>query len=197
MYYVLHCPSPANAAGVAMLTHKRDHPLRSWSSGKRFSANPSDPPQKRAPPEPVRAEIKAGYEKGVLKELIPVPVPLMTKRLHKALQDAGVSNVDTYRAEILDPATGKMNHDYVAFNVIGVVAAADLKRSSFDASSPERMISMGFDSLAIDAAKAQGALLFRLAENVGAIVVHEKVRKHLEATGIDTLTFIPPEEWAG
>lgn len=197
MYYILHCPSPLEAERTAMLTHKRDHPFRSWSSGRRFSTNVADPAQKRTPPEPVRAEIKSGYEDGVLKELIEVPVPLMTKRLHKALQDAGVSNIDTYRAEILNPKTGKVNQDYVAFNVIGAVAAADLKKSDFDASSPERMISMGFDSLAIDAAKAHGALLFRLAENVGAIVVHEKVKKHLEAAGIDTLAFIPPEEWAG
>jgi hypothetical protein len=59
------------------------------------------------------------------------------------------------------------------------------------------MISMDFNSLAIDEAAAGGALLFRLAESVNAIVVHERVRRHLEASGITTLTFIEPEDWAG
>jgi hypothetical protein len=39
--------------------------------------------------------------------------------------------------------------------------------------------------------------MFRLAESVNGIVVHESVKKAIEAAEIDTLTFIPPEEWVG
>ena len=41
-----------------------------------------------------------------------------------------------------------------------------------------------------------GALLFRLAENVSALVVHERVKRRLEAQNLG-LTFDPPEEWFG
>lgn len=185
-YYMLHCFSPKEG-DLAMLTYKRDTPLRSWASGKRFT-NP--------PPQPVRAEVKPGYS-GIMAEFWSNPVPLMTKRLHKALLDSGVANLDTYAAEIFDPKGKKTYSDYVAFNIIGVVAAADLKKSKFDAGSPDRMVSMDFDSVSIDAKATGGALMFRLAESVNAIVVHEKIKTHIEANGIDTLTFVVPEDWAG
>jgi len=32
---------------------------------------------------------------------------------------------------------------------------------------------------------------------VNAVIVHESVKDIIEAAGIDTLTFIEPEDWAG
>jgi len=186
MYYMLHCFSPKDADN-AMLTYTPDDPLRSWAEGARFDDSP---------PEPVRAEVKKGYG-GNMAEFWDDPVPLMTKRLHAALRAAGVANLDTYEAIIYDPATKKTYDNYVAFNLIGTVSAADLKASRYDATVPERMISMDFDSVVIDPKATRDALMFRLAESVNAIVVHEKVKQHLEANGIDTLTFIVPEDWAG
>ena len=170
-----------------MLTYKPDNPRRAWAMGSRFRV---------APPEPVRAEVKKGYG-GNMAEFWDDPVPLMTQRLYAALVKSGVSNVDTYAAEIFDPHTSETHRNYVAFNIIGAVAAADLNNSVFDASSPERIISVDFDSVAISGEAARAALLFRLAESVNAIVVHERVKAALESEGIDTLTFIRPEEWAG
>lgn len=195
MYYVMKCLSPYSG-GLAMLSYKPDHPSRSWAQADRFSTNPEDEPYLRAPPEPIRAQVKKNRS-GVMAEFWNVPVPLMTKRLHNALRNAGVSNIDTYAAEIVDPNTNVTYDSYVAFNIVGKVAAADLAESSIDARVPERMISMDFDSLAIDEDAARGALLFRLAESVNAIVVHERVKEQLEAAGIDTLTFIEPQDWAG
>jgi hypothetical protein len=195
MYYIMHCFSPTEG-DLAMLTYKPDHPFRSWSSGTRFSSNPNDPPFRRPPPEPVRANVKPGYD-GVMAEFWDNPVPLMTQRLFKALQAAGVTNIDAYQAEIIDPAKQTVHKNYVAFNIVGKIAAADLKSSTFDASLPERMISMDFGSVTIDEQAARGGLLFRLAESVNAIVVHERIRESLETNGINTLTFVPPEQWAG
>jgi hypothetical protein len=195
MYYMMECFSP-KGADHAMLTYKRDHPRRSWASGKRFSTNPNDPVFRQPPPEPVQAEVKADYP-GVMAEFWKAPVPLMTKRLLAALQEAGVMNLDTYQAEIYDVSQNAIYDNYVAFNIIGTVSAADLNQSSYDATLPERMISVDFDSVIIDEQATRGALMFRLAESVNAIVVHEKVKQYLEENGIDTLTFIPPEEWAG
>jgi hypothetical protein len=179
-----------------MLHYDPDHPRRSWASGTKFSTDPDAKPQKRPPPEPVRVEVVPGYE-GVYLEFWDNPVPLMTKRLYAALQDAGVTNIDAYRAEIADTTSKTLNMDYVAFNIIGKVSAADLKASRTARGSTNRMISADFDAVTIKGEAARGALLFRLAESVGAIVVHEKVRDHLEDNGIDTLTFIEPENWAG
>jgi|RhiMetdeSRZDD1v2_1073273.scaffolds.fasta_scaffold1662826_1 hypothetical protein len=195
MYYVMTCLSP-DVGYLAMLSYEPDHPSRSWAQADKFSTNPEDPAYLRAPPEPVRAQVKKNRS-GVMAEFWDDPVPLMTKRLFKALEAAGVRNIDLYKAEIFDPNTGTTYKDYVAFNIVGKVAAADLARASVDTRSPERMIAMDFNSLAIDEAAAGGALLFRLAESVNAIVVHERVKNYLEANGINTLTFIEPEDWAG
>ena len=195
MYYMMHCLGPEDGE-IAMLTYKRDHPLRSWASGDKFSTSPLDPVFERIPPEPVRAEIKPGYE-GAMLEFWDDPVSLMTKRLHKALQDAGVTNIDTYKAEIINPKSGNANADYVAFNIVGKISAADLEKSKIAPSNRDRMISMDLDSVTIDEAATRGALLFRLAESVNAIVVHENVKKQIEAAGISTLTFVEPENWAG
>lgn len=180
MYYMLHCFSPPDA-DLAMLSYRPDHPLRRWTAGQRFE-NP--------PPEPVRATVKAGYS-GVMAEFWDVPVPLMTKRLHEALVAAGVSNLDVFQAEITDPSTQQVYTDYVAFNLIGKVAAADMDKSVYDPSIP------WFDAVAINNLAARGQLLFRLAESTNAIMIHEGVKARLEAAGINTLTFVPPDKWAG
>jgi hypothetical protein len=186
MYFIMHCFSPMEA-DQAMLTYRPDDPFRSWRGGARFE----DPP-----PEPVQAEVEPRY-RGLMAEFWDSPLPLMTKRLLSALQEAGVTNLDTYTAEIFDSTENRTYDNYVAFNIIGKISAADLNQSSYDATLPERMVSMDFDSVVIDENATRGALMFRLAESVNAIVVHEKVKQYLEESGIDTLTFIPPEEWAG
>lgn len=197
MYYVLRCHGPKDAEELMMLRYKRDHPRRSWSSGRRFSDNESDPPFKRRPPEPIRIEMKAGYENGAMLEFWDDPAPIMTKRLYEALTTGGVDNLDSYAVEVVNPSNDQIVHDYVAFNLIGAVAAADLDKSDFDGSNPERMISVDFDSVVISEDATQGALMFRLAQSVNAIVIHQRIKDHIEASGIDTLTFIPPEDWAG
>jgi hypothetical protein len=39
--------------------------------------------------------------------------------------------------------------------------------------------------------------MFRLAENITAVLVHEHVKDQVERGGISTLTWLAPEEWAG
>jgi hypothetical protein len=178
VYFVLACFSPDDA-DHAILTGEDDDPRRMWQAGEKF-----DPP----PREPVRAVVE---EAGVLPEFTDDGIPMMSRRLLESLRSAGVDNIDAYAAEILDPAAGKTYTSHVAFNVVGKIAAADPGGSEFDPSIP------WFDKLVLDPAAPHGALLFRLAESVNALLVHESVKAKLEADGIDTLTFLPPEEWAG
>ena len=46
-----------------------------------------------------------------------------------------------------------------------------------------------------DESKAHGLPIFRMAESITAIVVHESVKKAIEAAGIDTVEFIKPEDY--
>lgn len=159
--------------------------MRSWTRGQRFT-NP--------PPVPLRPMLR--MRKGsVLLEMWKAPLPLMTVRLHAVLVGAGVDNLDVYSAELVDPKTGTVYPDYVAFNLIGLVSAADLGASEFQSFGGPS--GFDFQSVAIDPAKTRGALMFRLAEATNGIVVHSSVRAAVEAAGIDTLTFIPPGDWAG
>ncbi|MFI3186415.1 MAG: hypothetical protein QX198_10595 [Methylococcaceae bacterium] len=183
MYYMMACYA-ASDNYPALITYIPDEPCRSWMLGSRFN-----------PPilEPVVAKVKF-KTKSVMLEMFNVPVPLMTHRLYRTLLNAGVCNIDVYTANITDKDTGETYEGYVAFNIIGAISAADLSKSVFEA--PDGfLVSIDFTSLTIDQRKPRGAMLFRLAESVNGIVVHESVKNAIEAAGIDTLTFIPPEKW--
>jgi hypothetical protein len=99
--------------------------------------------------------------------------------------------------ELIDPVAGKTYSDYKAINIIGLVAAADLSKSKYHAPSGTPLIDTDFDSLAIDESKARGLLMFRLAESVNAIVVHESVRAHIEKHNIPHIDFVEPSQWIG
>lgn len=175
--------------------HKPDHPFRSWRSGARFVQGQNVAVYKQPPPQPIIATIEHGDE-GMMAEFWDSPVPLMTKKLFEVLREAGVDNLDSYQAEIHEKSTGKIYDNYVSFNIVGAVSAADLHNSSFDSETPA-LISRDFDSLAISEDATRSLLCFRLAESVNAIIVHEKVKHHIESSGINTLTFLRPEQWAG
>jgi len=162
----------------------------------RFTDDPAADEWDRTPPLPVKAYIEPSHA-GAMQDLIEAPLPLMSPRLQRALIAAGVDNVDFYPAEIEDQKSGKVIKDFVAFNVVGKIAAADLAKTDFHPDSAERMVSADIDSLTVDEAKAGGALLFRLAESVNALVVHDRVRDYVEKAGIDGVAFVEPTQWAG
>ncbi|MCC6337682.1 MAG: hypothetical protein IT380_27280, partial [Myxococcales bacterium] len=60
-----------------------------------------------------------------------------------------------------------------------------------------RMISADIDSLVIDETRARGALMFRLAESLNAILIHDDVCEAILDAGIETLSFFETDAWAG
>lgn len=184
MYFILECFSPEDT-DHAQFYYEPDDDERSWWAGQRFTDLPL----------PVQVVIEPG-EGGVLPEFTDVPLPLMSRRLADCLKSVGVSNIDYYETEIHDLETNQVYRSLLAFNLIGAISAANLAHSEFSAPDGP-LISVDFDSLVIDENKTRGALMFRLAESVNGIVVHESVKNAIEAAGINTLTFIPPEEWVG
>lgn len=149
--------------------------------------------------ESVSTPIKIDYDSyrgfhGPPVDLWDVCLPLMSTRMADALQEAGVDNVQFFSALLTNTQT-KETYDYYVFNVVGKIAAADLEKSDFE-SFDGRLTDTSFFSLSIDEQKARGVLMFRLAENINALMVHESVRDFVVSKGIPKDRFVRPENWA-
>ncbi len=115
----------------------------------------------------------------------------MSDEFYKLLCEAGVDNLDVYDA-VLRSGDGRAEYKgFKAFNVIGLVRAADLSKTVFRPGSSD-LIDASIDSLAIGPAKAQGLLMFRLAEYVSAVIVHERVKDAIEPLHLPYVQFNDP-----
>jgi hypothetical protein len=197
-YYVLECP-----AGTGPLQFKfevEDSARKCWYMGRLFSPDDSDD-DFQPPPTPiaVRTKIDSKAAERVYPELAWNPIPLMTRRLVAAMQTAGVNNLQTYETRLVNPQGSPpppADH-YLAVNIVGLIKGADLAESETNPAVADKLLSMDFQSLAIDPIKVRDALLFRLAENISAVLAHARVRQSAESAGVSTLTWYRPEEWAG
>lgn len=117
-------------------------------------------------------------------------VSLMERRLVEVVQDAGVDNLEVFPAVIRDAETGEEIHDYVAVNVLGLVACADMALSEADPIADV----YAFDNLVIDPDKVQDLLMFRLAESQIEIIVEEQVAAAIEAGGFTGVVLTPLQE---
>lgn len=123
--------------------------------------------------------------------------PVMRDDLVEALHAVGVSNLQLFPAVIKDPKTGAEHTNYKSFNIVGVVAAADMAKSVRMPTTDSEMIDVDFDSLAIDEDKAAPFRMFRLAESVSAIIVDEAVKAEVDRRGLPGMVFYKPEKWSG
>jgi hypothetical protein len=187
-HYVLQCFGGSARAQITRPPNL-EPPLDNWIGGERFDVNV---------PAPLIFEIDEDDE-GALIPFFNEAIPLMRFDLVKAMREAGVDNLDDYPAIIRETRTGKENKNYRVINVIGAVRAANIEGSDVDPSAfgGEFMIAAFFRRLQLDESAAQGYLMFRLAESLSAILVHDTVRQHLLRSGWDSLTFTHPLEWSG
>jgi Immunity protein family (Imm11) len=195
MYYALS-PTADKDGDMMALIWKPDTRGRTWITGAKYNSDAATPPHKRPPPEPVQLTIDKSRQKAPFPTFLRMPVPLMHNKLLEVVRGAGVDNIDAYRAELFYPDGKLASSDYHAFNLLGLVKAADLGKSKFDPEQPNRMVAMGFDSLVIDPNAAQALLMFRLAENASTIVIHERVKAAIEAAGIELVAMHRTEEIA-
>jgi len=182
MYYVL-TPGTTADGDMIGLTHKKDFPERDYFSGSAFVDSESAKPWDRPPAEPLQLIIKKGRETAPLPSFLRQPVP-------------GVENVDVYRAELRFLDGRLASDEYFVFNLLGAVKGVDLAKSTYDAGQPSTLLSMGFDSLTIDPAAARDLLMFRLAENITTIIVHERIKKAIEAARIPLINVDPTTDVA-
>lgn len=183
-YYMLECygPDEEDRAGIHTV-----HGLSglNWLLGSRFS---------QPLPNPIKITLDA--DRGIMLPMFSAGILLFRDDLIEALHESGVDNLDIYPAELFNPLTGETFTNYKAINIIGVVSAADLSKSKYEAHG-RPMVDVDFDSLEIDPERANGLLMFRLAEAVSGIVVHESVKAHTEQKGIAHLDWIEPRLWIG
>ncbi len=114
---------------------------------------------------------------------------VLSDRLYRTLVDFGVENLDAYPVVLHDEKTTERFTGYWAINVIGLIAAADLKKSSAIVQPGGPVIDVAFDNLVIDEAKARGALMFRLVENTGNVWLHESLVAHIKKSGFPGIEF--------
>ena len=105
------------------------------------------------------------------------------------LQKAGVNNLDIYDAVIRSKDGTVEYSGYKAFCVVGLIAAADLKKLFFAPDNPSRQIDASIEQLTLDESKLKGVLCFRLAEYTGSVFIHEKVKLHLESKNFPYIVF--------
>lgn len=161
----------------------------SWESGRRFTA---------PVPRPLPVDIVEGYEEDTVPPVYTSSVPMMRDDLLEVIRRCGVDNIDAYPIAIQNRVTGDHLEGFSAINIIGLVSAADPVGTTYSPDNPSRMIDADIDGLKLDPARTGGALLFRLAEAVTGVVVHERIKKAVEATGaFPNLLFVRPEEWMG
>jgi hypothetical protein len=132
-----------------------------------------------------------------LKDLFKVDALIMTKKLMQALQTCGVSNIDFYDTIITHPKSGFSTSDYVAGNLLGLAAATDLQKSTVVGGASDGLIDVDFKSVSMRDTISAGLLMFRLAENTSAVIVHSSIRDALVRMGFTQLSFIPPSQWMG
>jgi hypothetical protein len=188
MYYVMSYEIPQDdEGGYFDLEDGLDfHGIDSWSLGRRFEVE-------LAEPIIVELTVVDGYT-GPPSDLYDGNMCLMSARLVQVLEEAGVDNLQTFRALLRNSNTGE-THDYRAVNIVGAIAAADLSASNWTSHDPDPRFDVNFDALAVDATAARGAMLFRLAENTGVILVHERLRDRLQTADFPNLVFAEPGQW--
>lgn len=198
-YFILSWLEPLHAERHTLEVGEEASGKR-WRSGLNFSEDNEDE-DFRSPTKIIEIETAKtfGHQPHIYPEYTSQPIPLMTRRLVDALRDAGVSNLQVFETQLVNPLgtpPPPLNY-YWAVNIIGRIAAADIKKSALNPKSKEIMTSVDFYSLSINEKKTQGTLMFRLAENISAVLVHKSVKEHVISCGIDTLSWFTPEEWVG
>lgn len=187
MYWVLECYGPSGEEPAQL--EPAETGVESWMTGHPFA-----PP----PPEPIALWWEAETETGPRLPLYDAGPVLMRRELVDSLRSAGVDNLDCYETVIRSRSGSDEDRGYLAVNVVGVVAAADMERSGARVEEGEAAIlDVDFDGLVIDEARAAGFLLMRLGECVSALLVHDRVRRILDADPRFELDFIDPAEWSG
>jgi len=187
-YFVLRArPSPPSVAGYMEIEDSIDLPgFKGWRSGV---------PARRTPEGAVviAALPRDGYA-GAPNDFSDMSVPLVSARFKQALVSAGVDNVTYYPVQLRNSATGQ-DYEFFAFNLIGLLSVADFAASQIDSADGSFVGDSEVSALVIDETRCRGLKMFRMKEKFSTILVHKDVKDAVESAGIDTVTFLNPEDY--
>lgn len=183
-FFVMECAGRAPIGGVDLVTEVEESP---WMEGTTVPT----------PVGPIVYETDQ-QRPGNLKAMYELSALLVRVDLLQAILDSGVDNIQVFDATVQDPTEGVDHINYRACNIIGPVAAADMKRSVLMHDETVTGLDHDFAELVLDETRIPpDVLLFRLAESTSAIVVHQRVREEIESRGIEGMVFYEPGEWSG
>jgi hypothetical protein len=154
-------------------------PPRPWYTGEPFTKHP---------PTPIEFPMEANSG-PVMPDFFSAGIPVFSRRLYQAFQEAGVDNLQAYEAVMVDLNTGLRFADYYAINVVGKVSGANLRKSSYTDPTGSGQTTMFFQQLVLEPSRVEGLLCFRLAESVGELIVHEKVVRHVQSKRLRLVRF--------
>jgi hypothetical protein len=151
-----------------------------WMFGQPFSVEPE---------QPIVVPIRDDNENFTPLHFYKNP-PIASKAFVDALIEAGVDNIVTYDVVLKGRSNPSITIDgYKAINIIGLVKAVCPETEYLTES---RIGDASMENVELEPDAIKGLYMFRLAESMRTIVVHEKVKKHLEAKGFDDLIFTEP-----
>ncbi|TEW43763.1 imm11 family protein [Psychromonas algicola] len=195
MYYVIDSKTVILDDQSAAFTINNNFKLagiRLWKTGKPIAVSKKD-----NIPNPVTIDfdVYQGYN-GELPHIRDLGITMMSQTLVDILISAGVDNLELFPAILKNNQTGQ-TLPYQIFNVIGLVSAMDLQASDYEtykntAPKGDTII----HQLVLDESRIQDVLLFRLAENVSTLLVHECIKNKIEEAGLQGVKFIRPEEYS-
>lgn len=192
---------------MAILYH---HIAASKSAGYSVTAEPALPDggqfvygraMAASVPDPLVFEVSYP-SRDELPHFIARTLPVFSTRLVDTFRSAGVENFQVFPAVLRNAELGVEWDEYWVFNVIGLIAAADLERSNADTlmegGSKGAPALLAFHELVLDQSKTRNVLMFRLAESPHMLLVHDRVLAHIknrrpesgwgfEATEIETI----------
>jgi hypothetical protein len=157
----------------------------SWNTGAPFVEAPREPIELFWDPATEHERKAAFYDYG--------PV-LMRVDLVAALQSLGVDNFDTYEVVIRSKSGRPDQRDYIAVNIIAM-SVMDMTRSGIEDES-DRRFDVLFQGLVVDEQRAAGQLMFRLAESVRTVILHEKIATGLVSKGVFELMLTEPGNYS-
>lgn len=120
---------------------------------------------------------------------------IMREDLLSAFEEAGVDNLQAFPVAIVDPRTGQRHEAYRLVNVVGKARAVDEEASDRLDTAPGHLADSVFNTLAIDESSVPDLLMFRLAESLRTVLVHESVVARIDSRTFPGMTFYDPGEW--
>ncbi|WP_444993941.1 hypothetical protein [Aliikangiella sp. IMCC44359] len=177
-YYFLTAQNPERMLLYGM-PDLPDDMNNSWMFGQTFTEEPE---------QPIHVEITEGFENKQLLPFFDEP-PIASQAFVDALIEIGVDNIITYDVLLHNEDYSVTYEGYKAINIIGLIKAAGPGTVYLGDS---KLIDASIESLELEPRSIKGLYIFRLAESITTIVVHEKVKRHLESKGFHSLVFTEP-----